>query len=94
MNTLLQNAFKFNVPFKIKPDKLLELIFNKKSARLNIKGEKPSDFILKVCGQDEYLVGNHEIIEFQYIQECIARETMPTVVTVSRSKVPSNSLDL
>lgn len=80
------------MPYTIKPEKLLEHILNKKATLLNIRGEKVCDYVLKVCGQDEYLVGDYKIIQFQYIQDCIAREVVPTLVTVSRESVPSMSL--
>lgn len=56
---------------------------------MNIKGEKASDYVLKVCGQDDYLVGDYEILQFQYIQESIARDIVPTLVTISVTSVPS-----
>lgn len=87
----LQNSFTFNVPYTIKPEKLLEHILNKKATLLNIRGEKVCDYVLKVCGQDEFLIGDYKIIQFQYIQDCIAREVVPTLVTVSRESVPSKN---
>lgn len=80
------------MPYTIKPEKLLEHILNKKATLLNIRGEKVCDYVLKVCGQDEFLVGDYKIIQFQYIQDCIAREVVPTLVTVSRESVPSMKL--
>lgn len=65
------------------------MILNKKATSFNIKGEKASDYVLKVCGQDEYLVGDYELIQYQYIQDCVAREVVPTLVTVSLCTVPS-----
>lgn len=84
-----QTKFKFNVPITITPSKLLESILNKKATLLNIRGEYVSDYILKVCGRDEYLVGEYQIIEYQYIQDSISRDIIPTLVTMSVNSVPS-----
>lgn len=67
----------------------MEKILNKKETNLQIKGEKTYDYVLKVCGQDEFLVGDYEFIQFQYIQDCIAREVVPNLVTVSVASVRS-----
>lgn len=88
----MQSSFRFSVPFTIKPSKLLEMVLNKKATSFNIKGEKPSDYVLKVCGQDEYLVGDYDLIQYQYIQDCVAREAVPTLVTVALNTVPSKSI--
>ena len=50
-------------------------------------GEKPSDFTLKVCGQEEYLIGEYPLIQFSYIQDCLARDITPTLVTLSTESV-------
>lgn len=56
---------------------------------LNVRGEKPSDYVLKVCGQDEYLVGDHPLIDFQYIQDSLSRDETPSLVTIYVHNVPS-----
>jgi phosphatidylinositol-4,5-bisphosphate 3-kinase len=55
---------------------------------LNIRNERCNDYVLKVCGQDEYLVGDHHIIQFQYIQDSLSRDITPIVVTVQVDNVP------
>lgn len=77
------------MPRTTSPSKLLELILNKKANLLHVRGEKPSEYVLKVCGQDEYLVGDHQLIDFQYIQDSISRDVTPTLVTISVHNVPS-----
>ncbi|KAK4875877.1 hypothetical protein RN001_012299 [Aquatica leii] len=78
----------FHVPHTTTPTKLLETILAKKANILNTRGENPYDFVLKVCGRDEYLVGDHPIIHFQYIQDSLFRDITPTVVTMSVNSVP------
>lgn len=45
------------------------------------------DFTLKVCGQEEYLIGDYPLIQFSYIQDCLAKDVTPTLVTLSRNSV-------
>lgn len=85
---IMQSSFTFNVPPNIKPKKLLEMILAKRATILNRRNERANEYILKVCGQDDFLVGDYEIIEFQYIQDCISREIIPTLVTVHVDRVP------
>lgn len=82
-----QTAFKFNVSCTTTPTELLHLIMNKKSLTLNSRGENPNDFLLKVCGQEEYLIGEYPLVRFLYIQECLSRDITPTVVVVSVNSV-------
>lgn len=81
-------SFTFNVPAMIKPDELLDMILTKRSNILNIRNERCNDYVLKVCGQDEYLVGNHHLIQFQYIQDSLSKDVIPTVVTTNVDSVP------
>ncbi|RZB77474.1 phosphatidylinositol 4,5-bisphosphate 3-kinase catalytic subunit delta isoform, partial [Asbolus verrucosus] len=81
-------SFTFNVSPVIKPNQLLEMILAKKANILNIRNERSSDYVLKVCGQDEYLVGDHHIIQFQYVQDSLSKDITPTVVTVQIDNVP------
>jgi phosphatidylinositol-4,5-bisphosphate 3-kinase len=83
-----ENSFTFSVSPLIKPNKLLEMILVKKANILNIRNERCNDYVLKVCGQDEYLVGDHHIIQFQYIQDSLSRDITPIVVTVQVDNVP------
>lgn len=73
-----------------KPLELLHQIIKKKSKALNSQGERPEDLILKVCGQEEYLVGDYPLIQFTYIQESINRDQMPALVVVSHDSLQSN----
>lgn len=66
------------------------MILAKRANVLQLKGETTDDYVLKVCGRDEYLVGDdYQLIQFQYIQDAIWREVNPTVVTMSIQSVPS-----
>lgn len=83
-----ETSFTFNIPYTMTPHKLLVTVLNKKAITLNSRGEHPSDFVLKVCGQEEYLVGDYPIIQFLYVQEALAADLTPTLVVVSVNSVP------
>ncbi|XP_064211138.1 phosphatidylinositol 4,5-bisphosphate 3-kinase catalytic subunit delta isoform [Tribolium castaneum] len=83
-----ENSFTFNVSPYIYPNKLLEMILAKRSNVLKIRYDRCNDYVLKVCGQDEYLVGDHQLIQFQYIQDSLSTDVTPIVVTVRVNKVP------
>ncbi|KAJ8946954.1 hypothetical protein NQ314_008755 [Rhamnusium bicolor] len=85
---VMQSSFTFNVPPSIRPKKLLEMILSKRATILNRRNERATEYILKVCGQDEFLFGEYEIIQFQYIQDCISKDLTPTLVTVHVDRVP------
>ncbi|XP_066998274.1 phosphatidylinositol 4,5-bisphosphate 3-kinase catalytic subunit delta isoform [Anabrus simplex] len=82
-----ETSFTFNIPYTMTPYQLLVTILNKKAITLNSRGEHPSEFVLKVCGQEEFLVGEYPLVQFLYIQETLARDGLPTLVTVSVSSV-------
>lgn len=83
-----ETTFTFGVPYTMTPHQLLITILNKKANTLNQRGERPNDFVLKVCGQDEYLVGDCPLVQFLYIQDSILRDIIPVVVTTSVENVP------
>ena len=62
------------------PDDVIKRILEKKQMSKKTRNENSSDFILKVCGQEEYLFGEEPIIKFQYVQDALSREETPTFV--------------
>ncbi|XP_015605201.1 phosphatidylinositol 4,5-bisphosphate 3-kinase catalytic subunit delta isoform [Cephus cinctus] len=84
----IETSFKFRVPHTITPYQLLEQILTKRANTLMSRGERAGDFILKVCGQEEYLIGDYPLIQFNYIQDCLERDIAPILVTLSVDSVP------
>lgn len=88
------STFTFDVPPNIKPLKFLELVLTKKSNIFNMRNERNGDYVLKVCGKDEFIIGDEPLINFQYIQDCLSYDITPVLVTVDVTEVPiSNSGD-
>lgn len=85
---MLQVSFTFQIAHTITPLKLLEVILTKRSNTLKTRGD-PNDYTLKVCGQEEYLIGdNIPLIQFGYIQDCLAKDVTPVLVTFSKQSIP------
>lgn len=67
-------------------------ILNKRAMTLKTKNEKSSDFTLKVCGREEFIVGVHPLIDFAYIQDSLSQDLNPILIAVSKFNVPGKSL--
>nr|XP_032513943.1 phosphatidylinositol 4,5-bisphosphate 3-kinase catalytic subunit delta isoform [Danaus plexippus plexippus] len=81
-------SFTSNVPVTLTPQQHIETVMRKKANSLNMRGEHPRNYVLKVCGREEYLLGDDPLIQFLYIQETLARDGVPQVMTVSIDKIP------
>lgn len=69
------------------PTQLLEQIIIKKQSKLKNYRGKIDDYILKICGQEEYIFGEHPLIQFLYIQDRLSRGETPMVVVTYVSDV-------
>lgn len=88
MNYVFQSTFTFNVPVTGTSDYLLRLILNKRATNFLKKNEVISDFVLKVCGKEEYIYGDNKLIEYAYIYESLTQNKTPTLVVISVHSVP------
>ncbi|KFB38069.1 AGAP000018-PA-like protein [Anopheles sinensis] len=68
------------VPCRATPEEVLKRILEKKQISAKARNDNSADFILKVCGREEYIYGSHPIIDFQYVQDCLSRDEIPTFV--------------
>nr|XP_006130827.1 phosphatidylinositol 4,5-bisphosphate 3-kinase catalytic subunit beta isoform isoform X3 [Pelodiscus sinensis] len=78
-----QDVFSFQVSPNINPVKLNELAIRK---RLTIHGKEdevdPYDYVLQISGRLEYIFGDHPLIQFQYIRNCVMNRTLPHLTLV------------
>ncbi|ERL86797.1 hypothetical protein D910_04202 [Dendroctonus ponderosae] len=84
----LHTSFQFEVPPTFTPEELLERILAKKAQLLKISNERVQDYVLKVCGRDEYLLGGYKLCEYQYVEDCLSLCATPTLVTVHIDRIP------
>ncbi|OCT81080.1 phosphatidylinositol 4,5-bisphosphate 3-kinase catalytic subunit beta isoform [Xenopus laevis] len=79
-----QDVFSFQVSPNMAPVKINELAIRK---RLTIHGREtegvdPEDYVLQVSGRMEYVFGDHPLIQFQYIRNCVMNKTLPHLTLV------------
>lgn len=58
----------------------MEEISNKMQTKIKNFRRRTADYILKICGQEEYIFGDFPLIQFIYIQDRLSRGEVPTVV--------------
>ncbi|CAH2246595.1 phosphatidylinositol 4,5-bisphosphate 3-kinase catalytic subunit beta isoform [Pelobates cultripes] len=79
-----QDVFSFQVSPNMTPTKVNELAIRK---RLTIHGREeeevdPEDYVLQVSGRQEYVFGDHPLIQFQYIKTCVINKRLPRLILV------------
>nr|XP_025737360.1 phosphatidylinositol 4,5-bisphosphate 3-kinase catalytic subunit beta isoform isoform X3 [Callorhinus ursinus] len=83
-----QDVFSFQISPNMNPIKINELAIQK---RLTIHGKEdevsPYDYVLQVSGRVEYVFGDHPLIQFQYIRNCVMNRTLPHFMLVECFKI-------
>ncbi|XP_068136641.1 phosphatidylinositol 4,5-bisphosphate 3-kinase catalytic subunit beta isoform isoform X2 [Hyperolius riggenbachi] len=79
-----QDVFSFQVSPNLTPLKLTELAIRK---RLTIHGREDGDvdaedYVLQIIGRLEYVFGDHPLIQFQYIRNCVMNSSVPRLTLV------------
>lgn len=64
----------------INPTQLMDEIVLKMQTKIKNFRRRINDYILKICGQEEYIFGDYPLIQFIYIQDRLSRGEVPTVV--------------
>ncbi|KAF8774814.1 Phosphatidylinositol 4 like protein [Argiope bruennichi] len=82
-----ESTFKFYVPPSINPKDLLDLVLKKKGPSIGLQGDQSQNFLLKICGLEEYLIGPYPISQYKYIRECLSCDRIPELILVSSDKV-------
>ncbi|XP_017873491.1 PREDICTED: phosphatidylinositol 4,5-bisphosphate 3-kinase catalytic subunit delta isoform [Drosophila arizonae] len=78
-----QSTFTLSVLEHDTPLSLIESTLQKMNRSQMKMNDRASDYILKVSGRDEYLFGDHPLIQFLYIQETLSDAAVPNVVLQS-----------
>ncbi|XP_029643424.1 phosphatidylinositol 4,5-bisphosphate 3-kinase catalytic subunit beta isoform isoform X2 [Octopus sinensis] len=69
------------------PKQLVSDLVKRRPKELGLKDLDAANYLLKVSGLDEYLYGNHALIDFKFIYECLHKDSVPRVCLVTRSEV-------
>lgn len=82
-----QFSFSSSVPATRTPQQHIDVILHKFAKTLNMRVEKPNNYVLKVCGREEYLFGDYPLIQFLYIQEMLSTDGVPQVMPMEMSQL-------
>lgn len=83
-----QVRYTFRVPVQSFPRELLQLVLQKLELTTGTEQGNPEDFLLKVCGRDEFLIGEYPLSQFQYVRKSIMNEHPPQLSMISNSSIP------
>ncbi|KMZ02400.1 phosphatidylinositol 4,5-bisphosphate 3-kinase catalytic subunit delta isoform [Drosophila simulans] len=84
-----QSTFTLSVNEQDTPFSLTESTLQKMNRSQMKMNDRTSDYILKVSGRDEYLLGDYPLIQFLYIQEMLSDSAVPNVVLQSVYRLES-----
>ncbi|EDW83168.1 uncharacterized protein Dwil_GK22711 [Drosophila willistoni] len=74
------STFTLSVMEQDTPLSLIESTLQKMNRSQMKINDRVTDYVLKVSGRDEYLFGDHPLIQFLYIQEMLSESAVPNVV--------------
>lgn len=84
-----QSTFTLSVVENDTPLSLIDSTLQKMNRSQMKMNDRAADYILKVSGRDEYLFGDHPLIQFLYIQEALSDAAVPNVVLQSVLRLES-----
>ncbi|XP_057354713.1 phosphatidylinositol 4,5-bisphosphate 3-kinase catalytic subunit beta isoform isoform X4 [Manis pentadactyla] len=83
-----QDVFSFHISPNMNPIKINELAIQR---CLTFHGKEdevsPYDYVLQVSGRVEYVFGDHPLIQFQYIRNCLMNRSLPHFILVECCKI-------
>lgn len=81
------SSFTHEVHANLTPTAILKKILTKMAHTMNKAHHGPEDYILKICGQDEYIFGENDIIQYLHVQDVLSANGIPSFVIQSKSNV-------
>lgn len=67
----IKDMHAFNVPADAFPEELLVLVLKKRGAIMGVLDlDKPVDYVLKIVGQERYLLGNYSLLQYTVCRLC------------------------
>ncbi|KAH9421565.1 Phosphatidylinositol 4,5-bisphosphate 3-kinase catalytic subunit alpha isoform, partial [Dermatophagoides pteronyssinus] len=82
--------------FKSLQENLIQTITNGQKSSLKLPIEStlfsqydlnPDTYLLKICGYDQYLIGDYPMIRFEYIRNCVSKGKIPHLRLVQKETV-------
>lgn len=81
------NSFTLEIPYHLSPTLILKKILTKMSHTTNKPQHNYDDYILKIRGQDEYIFGDSQIIQFLHVQDVLSANGIPSFVIQAKQNV-------
>lgn len=81
------SSFTHEIPYHLSPMLILKKILTKMSHTTNKPQQSYDDYILKICGQDEYIFGDNQIIQFLHVQDVLSANGIPSFVIQAKQNV-------
>lgn len=81
------SSYTHEVFYNLTPMQILKKILMKISHTTNKPHQSYDDYILKICGQDEYIFGENQIIQFLHVQDMLSSNGIPNFVIQAKSNV-------
>lgn len=81
------SSFTHEIPYHLSPTLILKKILTKMSHTTNKPQQSYDDYILKICGQDEYIFGENQIIQFLHVQDVLSANGIPSFVIQAKQNV-------
>jgi phosphatidylinositol-4,5-bisphosphate 3-kinase len=69
------------------PAGLLDIALKRFNRAQGIEEHSPDDYVLKVCGYEEYLLGEFPLIKYRCINRMIGKGSQPTLSLVSKASI-------
>lgn len=76
-----------SIPVSSTPDTLIERTLQKRLASLTLQREEPRDYVVKICGSEEYLLKTVALSQYRYVRACIVRQERPQFTLKRKSDV-------
>lgn len=81
------SSFTHEVHYNLSPTLILKKILTKMSHTTNKPQPSYDEYILKICGQDEYIFGENQIIQFLHVQDVLSANGIPSFVIQAKQNV-------
>lgn len=81
------SSFTHEVFYNLSPTNILKKILMKMSHTMNKSHQSYEEYILKICGQDEYIFGEDQIIQFLHVQDVLSANGIPSFVIQAKVNV-------
>ncbi|XP_054714639.1 phosphatidylinositol 4,5-bisphosphate 3-kinase catalytic subunit delta isoform-like [Uloborus diversus] len=85
-----ETKYKVSVPPEFDSTALFDHFLKMKGPSLCLQGNK--DYLLKICGQEEYIIGPYALSQYKYVQDSLSCDKIPELVLVTSDRIQRKRL--